>query len=58
MSASVEVFDDLNKACEYLDQENVPFKKRPEEGAMNTLAFVYDPDGYAVEIIQNGFTTL
>eukprot|EP00605_Chrysophyceae_sp_TOSAG23-4_P000576 GSChrysophyteH1.ASY1.ANO1.653.1 assembled CDS len=50
--------DDLNKACEYLDQENVPFKKRPEEGAMNTLAFVYDPDGYAVEIIQNGFTTL
>jgi len=44
--------DDLNKACEYLAEKGVAFKKRPEEGAMRGLAFVYDPDNYWVEIIQ------
>ena len=30
-------------------------QKRPNEGTMRQLAFVKDPDGYWVEIIQNGF---
>jgi lactoylglutathione lyase len=46
------IVDDLHAACNYLTEQGVPFKKRPEEGGMKTLAFVYDPDGYAVEIIQ------
>jgi len=32
----------------------VVFKKKPQDGAMNQLAFAYDPDGYWVEIIQKG----
>ena len=46
--------DDLKKSCKYFDESGVKFKKRPEEGAMRGLAFLYDPDGYAVEIIQKG----
>lgn len=43
---------DLGAACKYLDECGCTFKKRPEDGLMHTLAFIYDPDGYAVEIIQ------
>lgn len=46
--------DDLGKACEELDKAGAKFKKRPEEGKMRGLAFVYDPDNYWVEIIQRG----
>jgi len=46
--------DDLNSACSYLDDHQVSFKKRPEEGRMRGLAFVTDPDGYWIEIIQRG----
>ena len=50
------IVDDLAKAVAYLDENNVPFRKRPEEGGMRELAFALDPDGYSVEIIQkNGF---
>jgi len=48
------VVDDLDAACAYLDTNGVTFKKRPSEGGMRGLAFVYDPDGYWVEIIQRG----
>ena len=44
--------DDLEEACKYLEENNVRFKKKPQEGNMRNLAFVYDPDGYWVEIIQ------
>ena len=48
--------DDLAAACKYLAEQGVLFKKRPEEGGMREIAFVYDPDNYAVEIIQrDGF---
>ena len=50
--------NDLAAACQTLDDAGVPFKKRPSEGAMRNLAFVYDPDGYAVEIIQDHGTTI
>lgn len=51
--------EDLGAATEYLDARGVEFKKRPEEGAMRGLAFVYDPDRYWVEIIQkNGLRML
>lgn len=47
--------DDLQAACNYLEENGVTFQKRPEEGKMRELAFVKDPDGYWVEIIQRGF---
>jgi lactoylglutathione lyase len=49
--------DDLAAATTYFDDNGVKFKKRPEEGSMRGLAFVYDPDNYWVEIIQrNGLS--
>lgn len=45
--------DDLEAACAYLDSQGVSFKKRPEEGGMRGLAFIYSPvDNYWIEIIQ------
>ena len=44
--------DDLSKACKFLEDNKVEFKKKPDEGKMRDLAFVFDPDGYWVEIIQ------
>lgn len=42
---------DLAAACEWMDANNVTFKKRPEDGRMHHLAFVLDPDGYWIEIV-------
>jgi len=44
----------LDKTCEYLESKDVIFKKKPSEGGMRGLAFVYDPDGYWVELIERG----
>eukprot|EP00607_Mallomonas_marina_P001948 CAMPEP_0182428278 /NCGR_PEP_ID=MMETSP1167-20130531/21880_1 /TAXON_ID=2988 /ORGANISM="Mallomonas Sp, Strain CCMP3275" /LENGTH=349 /DNA_ID=CAMNT_0024611061 /DNA_START=111 /DNA_END=1160 /DNA_ORIENTATION=+ len=44
--------NDLQKACDMLERESVRFKKRPEDGTMRGLAFVFDPDNYWVELIQ------
>ena len=46
--------DNLDEACAELEAKGVVFKKRPAEGLMRGLAFVYDPDNYWVEIIQRG----
>ncbi len=46
--------DDLDAACQYLEEQGVAFKKKPQDGMMRGLAFAYDPDGYWVEIIQRG----
>ena len=44
--------DELVDACIKYEAAGVKFKKRPHEGMMKQLAFVYDPDGYWVEVIQ------
>ncbi len=44
----------LEQAVAWFDQNNVTFKKRPEEGRMNNIAFIKDPDGYWIEIVQAG----
>ncbi len=44
--------DDLDEFCSLLYSENVPFIKKPSEGSMKTLAFVQDPTGYWIEIVQ------
>lgn len=44
----------LERACELLEQKGVQFSKRPHDGKMRGLAFVKDPDGYSIELIQRG----
>lgn len=43
---------DVATACERFEQLGVDFQKRLADGRMNHLAFIKDPDGYWVEIIQ------
>lgn len=45
---------DLTKAVAWFDKNKVNFKKRPEEGTMKNIAFIKDPDGYWIEIVQAG----
>jgi len=46
--------DDVHAACADLEQKGVSFKKKPNEGGMRDIAFVYDPDHYWVEIVHRG----
>lgn len=43
---------DLDAAMRWLDANAVPFVKRPEQGRMKDVAFVKDPDGYWIEVIE------
>lgn len=43
---------DLDKAIAWFDDNGVEFIKRLEDGKMNHIAFIKDPDGYWIEIIQ------
>ena len=43
---------DLDAAIRWLDENGVPFVKRPQEGRMKDVAFVKDPDGYWIEVIE------
>ena len=46
--------DDVYDACDSIRKMGYGFKKEPDGGSMKGLAFAYDPDGYAVEIIKRG----
>ncbi len=41
-------------ASEKLEKAGCTFKKKPDEGRMKGLAFVYDNDGYWVELVKRG----
>lgn len=43
---------DVDEACRHFDAANVKFVKRPEDGSMKGLAFIQDPDGYWIEILE------
>ncbi|HEY4529443.1 MAG TPA: lactoylglutathione lyase [Luteimonas sp.] len=43
---------DVRAACERFEALGVPFQKRLTDGRMKEIAFIKDPDGYWVEIIQ------
>ena len=43
---------DVDKACAHFDAAGVTFVKRPEDGSMKGLAFIQDPDGYWIEILE------
>ena len=45
--------DDLDAACTRFEEHKVNWKKRLTDGRMKNIAFVLDPDGYWIEVIQN-----
>lgn len=38
--------DDVQAECDRLEKAGVEFKKRPQDGKMRHIAFIYDPDHY------------
>lgn len=45
---------DLDAAVAWFDENGVTFVKRPDQGKMKDVAFVKDPDGYWIEIVEPG----
>ncbi|KAF2193984.1 glyoxylase I [Zopfia rhizophila CBS 207.26] len=45
--------DDLDAACARFEEKKVNWKKKLTDGRMKDIAFVLDPDGYWVEVVQN-----
>ena len=43
---------DLAAAVKWFDDNKVTYVKRPEQGKMRDVAFIKDPDGYWIEIVQ------
>ncbi len=43
---------DVEAACERFEQLGVEFVKKPNDGSMKGLAFIKDPDGYWIEILN------
>lgn len=44
--------DDIAAACAEWEAEGVAFHKRLGEGGMKDVAFIIDPDGYRIEVVQ------
>ena len=42
----------LDTAVAWFDANSVPFVKRPDQGKMKDVAFIKDPDGYWIEIVE------
>jgi lactoylglutathione lyase len=47
--------DDIEAACARFDSLGVRWQKRLTDGNMKNIAFLLDPDGYWIEILQSGF---
>ncbi|KAI9151839.1 Lactoylglutathione lyase [Paramyrothecium foliicola] len=45
--------DNLDAACQRFDDLKVNWKKRLTDGRMKNVAFILDPDGYWIEVVQN-----
>ncbi len=45
---------DLDAAIRWFDDNQLSYVKRPEQGKMKDVAFIRDPDGYRIEIIEPG----
>lgn len=43
---------DLDAAIRWFDDNGVTYVKRPEQGKMKDVAFIKDPDGYWIEIVD------
>ncbi|EFN55203.1 hypothetical protein CHLNCDRAFT_134426 [Chlorella variabilis] len=44
---------DVEAACARFEELGVEFVKKPNDGKMRNLAFIKDPDGYWIEILNN-----
>ncbi|XP_044762602.1 lactoylglutathione lyase [Coccinella septempunctata] len=44
---------DVSKACERFEKYGVNFIKKPDDGKMKGIAFITDPDGYWIEILND-----
>lgn len=44
----------LEKAVAWFDSNDVEYVKRPEDGKLKDVAFIKDPDGYWIEIVEAG----
>ncbi len=45
---------DLDAAIAWFDENDVQYVKRPDQGKMKDVAFIKDPDGYWIEIVEPG----
>lgn len=45
--------DDLDAACQRFEDLKCDWRKRLTDGRMRNVAFLLDPDGYSVEVVQN-----
>ncbi|KAI0250149.1 glyoxalase I [Lactifluus subvellereus] len=43
----------VEEACARFERLGVPFKKRLTDGKMKNIAFILDPDGYWIEVLQD-----
>ena len=43
---------DLAAAVRWFDENEINYVKRPDQGKMKNVAFIKDPDGYWIEIVQ------
>ena len=43
---------DLDAAVKWFDDNQVTYVKRPAQGKMKDVAFIKDPDGYWIEIVE------
>eukprot|EP00798_Chlamydomonas_sp_ICE-L_P016117 gene16117-22260_t len=43
---------DVHATCKRFEELGVEFSKRPDDGKMKGLAFIKDPDGYMIEILD------
>ncbi|KAL2791775.1 lactoylglutathione lyase [Daubentonia madagascariensis] len=43
---------DVHGACKRFEELGVKFVKKPDDGKMKGLAFIQDPDGYWIEILN------
>ncbi|KAF8947027.1 Lactoylglutathione lyase, partial [Haplosporangium bisporale] len=50
------IVDDINEACRRFESfgDKVKWVKRPADGSMKNIAFIADPDGYWVEVLNKG----
>ncbi|CAG8578791.1 4825_t:CDS:2, partial [Dentiscutata erythropus] len=46
--------DNIEAACARFEKCGVKFIKKLQDGKMNNIAFISDPDGYWVEIVACG----
>lgn len=48
--------DNLDDTCAKMEENGVRFKKKPQDGSMRGIAFVYDPNDYWIELIDRQTT--